>query len=355
MTDGPTPRPRPGSRTFLVRRIGALVVVGLLVYSIVRVVGGLVGGDDSVADANANAAGVTDAAGVTGAAADSSSPGSDPGTSGPASSDPASSDPGSSDTASSDTASSDPASTTPADSIPAGEDVSESVDPNAPPSSTNPAKVYIVGDSDAGTFGPYLNRLLDGTNLTDTELNYKVSSGLSRPDFFDWPAELESALPEVDPDIVVVTFGGNDAQGLSVASGEFIVGDPVADEDEWMAEYEQRAGDVMDTLLEDERTVIWVGIPNDDNPEVTERMSVQDRAAKAAAAERPDVIFIDTWQRFSGRDGGWAEFVIDPRDGEGKDVRAGDGFHLNETGAEILALDIAQAVRDALREMGANI
>jgi hypothetical protein len=350
MTDGPTPRPRPGSRTFLVRRIGALVVVGLLVYSIVRVVGGLVGGDDSVADANANAAGVTDAAGVTGAAADSSSPGSDPGTSGPASSDPASSDPGSSDTASSD-----PASTTPADSIPAGEDVSESVDPNAPPSSTNPAKVYIVGDSDAGTFGPYLQQLVDGTAIAETELNYKVSSGLSRPDFFDWPAELESALPEVDPDIVVVTFGGNDAQGLSVASGEFIVGDPVADEDEWMAEYEQRAGDVMDTLLEDERTVIWVGIPNDDNPEVTERMSVQDRAAKAAAAERPDVIFIDTWQRFSGRDGGWAEFVIDPRDGEGKDVRAGDGFHLNETGAEILALDIAQAVRDALREMGANI
>jgi hypothetical protein len=215
--------------------------------------------------------------------------------------------------------------------------------------------VYIVGDSDAGTFGPYLNRLLDGTNLTDTELNYKVSSGLSRPDFFDWPAELDGALAEVDPDIVVVTFGGNDAQGLSVASGEYVVGDPVSNEDEWMAEYQQRAGEVMDTLLENDRTVIWVGIPNDDNPEVTERMSIQDRAAKAAAADRPAVIFIDTWQRFSGRDGGWAEFVIDPRDGEGKDVRAGDGFHLNETGAEILALDIAQAVRDALREMGANL
>ena len=108
-------------------------------------------------------------------------------------------------------------------------------------------------------------------------------------------------------------------------------------------------------LLEDDRAVIWVGIPNDDNPEVTERMAVQDRAAKAAAAERPEVVFIDTWKRFSGRDGGWAEFVIDPRDGEGKPVRAGDGFHLNETGAEILALDIAQAIREELRELGADI
>ncbi len=84
-------------------------------------------------------------------------------------------------------------------------------------------------------------------------------------------------------------------------------------------------------------------------------MAIQDEAARAAAAERDGVVFIDTWQRFSGRDGNWAEFVIDPRDGEGKDVRADDGFHLNEDGAEILAIDIAQSIRDELREMGANI
>ena len=35
---------------------------------------------------------------------------------------------------------------------------------------------------------------------------------------------------------------------------------------------------------------------------------------------------------------------MDPRDGVGKDVRAEDGFHLNENGAEILALDIAEIV-----------
>ena len=67
------------------------------------------------------------------------------------------------------------------------------------------------------------------------------------------------------------------------------------------------------------------------------------------------ITFVDTWQRFSGRDGNWAEFVIDPRDGEGKDVRSDDGFHLNTNGAEILAIDIAVAVRDALRDMGATI
>lgn len=226
-----------------------------------------------------------------------------------------------------------------------------------PPAPDNKAKVYIVGDSDAGTFGPYLQQLVDGTEVAETELNYKVSSGLARPDFYNWPEELARALPEVDPDIVVATFGGNDSQGLSAFQDElqFVIGDPLDNEAEWSAEYTKRAGDVMDLLLENDRTVIWVGIPNDDNPEVTAKLAIQDQAAKAAAAARPEVIFIDTWARFSGRDGNWAEFVIDPRDGEGKDVRADDGFHLNTNGAEILALDIAQAVRDDLRARGANI
>ncbi len=224
-----------------------------------------------------------------------------------------------------------------------------------PPSGTNKAEVYIVGDSDAGTFGPYLETLLDGTNIVDTELNYKVSSGLARPDFFDWQAELAAKVPEVDPDIVVATFGGNDSQGLAVADGSFIVSDPVNDEADWTEEYRARVGQAMDLMGANGATVIWVGIPNDDNPDVTAKLKIQDQAVRAEAAERANVVFIDTWNRFSGRDGNWAEFVIDPRDGVGKDVRSDDGFHLNTNGAEILALDIAQAIRDQLRAAGAAI
>ena len=244
-----------------------------------------------------------------------------------------------------------PASTVPPDTVP----TDTAPEDTGPPSGTNKAEVYIVGDSDAGTFGPYLETLLDGTNIVDTELNYKVSSGLARPDFFDWPAELAAKVPEVDPDIVVATFGGNDSQGLAVKDGSFIVSDPVNDAADWTEEYRDRVGQAMDLMGANGATVIWVGIPNDDNPEVTAKLKIQDEAVRAEAAERGNVVFIDTWNRFSGRDGNWAEFVIDPRDGVGKDVRADDGFHLNTNGAEILALDIAQAIRDQLRTQGAAI
>ena len=310
-------RRRPSRRQYARRRAVALLVVSVVVIlvgaGVVNLAGAVFGGDDPSADATS---GTVDAAGV---AADGAAPVA-----------------GADATAPAATAPVEPEST-------------------GPPTPADPAKVFIVGDSDAGTFGPYLQTLLDGTGIVTTELDYKVSSGLARPDFFDWPAEIEAKLPAVDPDIVVATFGGNDAQGLAVANGDFVVGDPVAEEAEWVAEYQKRAGAVMDQLLADGRTVIWVGIPNDDNPEVTARMAIQDKAVRAAAAERPDVIFIDTWKRFSGRDGGWAEFVIDPRDGQGKDVRADDGFHLNQDGAEILAIDIAQAIRDTLRAEGAQI
>ena len=322
MSSSSSSRRRHSSRRYALRRLGALVVIVLVGFGVFRGVGALVTGGDG---------GVADADGTLGTATADGSESAGTSVAGDGSSQP------------DDSA---PSETQPADTEPVN---------TGPASAANPATVFIVGDSDAGTFGPYLQTLLDGTGVVETQLDYKVSSGLARPDFFDWPAEIDRKLPEVNPDIVVATFGGNDAQGLAVANGEFIIGDPVSNEAEWTEEYQQRVGAVMDQLLEGGRTLIWVGIPNDDNPEVTQRMAIQDRAAKAAAAERPDVIFIDTWKRFSGRDGNWAEFVIDPRDGEGKDVRADDGFHLNTTGAEILALDIAQAIRDTLRAQGAAI
>ncbi len=301
------------------RRVVALGIVALLVFGLVRGAGWLLG-DDGGADADA----ATD---------------------------------GDSAAAASDADAVDPADTGTAGALGPSPTEPTVTEPEAtgPPSAANPSKVLIVGDSDAGTFGPYLQTLLDGTGIIETQLDYKVSSGLARPDFFDWPAHIDEILPAVAPDIVVATFGGNDANILRDAAGNDLFGYPESNPDGWTAEYEARAGAVMDQLLEGGRTVVWVGIPNDDNPEVTARLVHQDQAAKAAAAERPGVIFIDTWKRFSGRDGNWAEFVIDPRDGQGKDVRADDGFHLNTTGAEILAIDIAQAIRDVLRDQGASI
>lgn len=226
------------------------------------------------------------------------------------------------------------------------------------PTVDDPARVLIMGDSGGGTFGPYLERLLGQTGVVASQLEYKVSSGLARPDFYDWHAALAEKVPAFDPDIVVITFGGNDGQFLADSSGRSVVGQarPDSDNAEWTAEYRARVRRVVEYLLDRPGlTLVWVGIPNHADPDVRFRMQVQDQAVKAELAEWPQVRFVDAWTRFEGRNGGFAQFVIDPRDGVGKSVRASDGFHLNQTGAEILAIDIAGVVFDELRERGADL
>ncbi len=223
------------------------------------------------------------------------------------------------------------------------------------PTAANPAVLYVAGDSDAGTFGPYLDKLMKQTGMVKTTLDYKVSSGLSRPDFFDWSTYFAQRIPAVNPDIVVVTFGGNDAQGLRNVDKTWAVQHSPGsggDDTDWRAEYGKRVGAAMDYLGGDNRTLIWVGIPNDNSPDNTARLQVQNEVVMAEAAKRPKVVFINTWNRFTGLSGGYADFVQDPRDGQFKAVRRADGFHLNTTGAEILALDIAEAIRTELRARG---
>ena len=247
-------------------------------------------------------------------------------------------------------------------SAPTSENATPATEPKAKestvPTPDAKALLYVAGDSDAGAFGPYLQQLMDKTKLVTTTLDYKASSGLSRPDFYDWPARFAAQVPAVNPDIVVVTFGGNDAQGLRNPNKSWAVQHAPGeggDDADWRAEYGKRVAAAMDYLGADDRTLIWVGIPNADSPTTTARLQVQNEVVAAEAAKRPKVVFIDTWKRFSGLSGGYASVVQDPRDNEFKDVRADDGFHLNQTGAEILALDIERAIRAELRSRGATL
>lgn len=238
---------------------------------------------------------------------------------------------------------------------------------SGPPTEDNPAQVLVVGDSDAGVFGPYLQNVVEEWDVVDVTLDYTSSTGLARPDSkVDWPVRLRLTLASSDPDIIVVTFGGNDAQGLAspctngpdTCDPQFVVGMPTTENQaEWTAEYGARVANVMDIMLEDpDRTVIWVGIPNDiDSADVTERLRIQDRAVRQALEGLNRAVFIDTWSIFDGINGGRAELIVDPRTGDAIPVRAIDGFHLNEDGAEILAVTVADHMKDVLNDMGSEL
>ena len=67
-----------------------------------------------------------------------------------------------------------------------------------PPSSTSPATPTPAASARACSAWPARPA------WSKSVLDYKVSSGLTRPDFFDWPKHVQKKVPEVGPQIVVV-------------------------------------------------------------------------------------------------------------------------------------------------------
>jgi hypothetical protein len=195
----------------------------------------------------------------------------------------------------------------------------------------NPLRVWIGGDSMTHDYGLAFQSKLGGTTGFTVDLDYRISTGLTRPDYFDWPAELADNVLPKKPEVVVVMFGANDAQGMELPDGVFDVGAP-----EWNAEYRRRVGDTMDLLAGDGRLVIWVGQPYMRDPGFSNRMGVLDDIYREEAAKRPWVRYLDSRPVLSapGKPG-YAEYLPDSS-GAPTLARQGDGIHLSEFGSQKL-------------------
>jgi hypothetical protein len=218
------------------------------------------------------------------------------------------------------------------------------------PTKEDKLRLYIAGDSQAQGFGESLERLAGATGLVAPTLDFKVSSGLTRPDFFDWPKRLQDQVRKLRPDIVVIDFGGNDAQQIKAGDGKtYAPGDP-----KWLEEYARRVGQTMDFLLQDGRKVIWVGTPNARDEEFSSRLTMLRQAVQQEAAKRPRVSFIDVWTMFQSPSGGYADYIVDD-DGEAKLMRQNDGFHLNLDGANRLAREIEKEIDKEIVARGGKL
>jgi uncharacterized protein len=195
----------------------------------------------------------------------------------------------------------------------------------------DPARLYIGGDSLVQGWGSVLQRLAVATRVVDSRsVDYKAATGLSRPDSYDWPSRLVQQMNALRPQIVIVGFGGNDAQGLLIGGKPFQPGSP-----EWSAEYASRVGATMDYLLRDGRKVIWVGTPMPGDPTDFVRQNIINQIYRDEIAKRPGVTLVDTWTLFESPEHGYADYLIDD-DGQAKLMRQSDKFHLSVPGAERL-------------------
>lgn len=245
------------------------------------------------------------------------------------------------------------------DDRPTSDDLTASVpeDPPAPPpdaevrpelrvpTSADPLRIYIAGDSvvrDAGE--SFLRLAADDPRLAST-LHYEIATGLSRPDFYDWPTALADDVEALKPDVAVIMFGGNDAQGIVGPDGTVF---PTVDAPGWREEYGRRVAAVMDELQDPHRLVFWVGQPPMRDAAFDRRIGIINDVVATEAADRPWVTFVDTAEVLGGPDGGYAARLP----GTDADLRQADGIHLSRAGADLLARQLLTRVQDEVVAAG---
>lgn len=194
------------------------------------------------------------------------------------------------------------------------------------PTSSNRLRVAVIGDSLAQGLGPAIERAMDPEVVRVLSLG-RISTGLSRQDYFNWQAGMRQIVEEFRPDLVFIMLGSNDGQDQIARDGSEI---PVGSA-EWIEGYEERAGALLREATEAGTHVVWVGIPI---VEERQRWAFYRRVNgiyRDAARSDPMATYVDTWAAFEARAGGYAAYIRNER-GLLQLMRAPDGIHFTPSG-----------------------
>jgi hypothetical protein len=202
------------------------------------------------------------------------------------------------------------------------------------PTSKRPLKIMVAGDSLSFEYGLAMGRLASSDPELEMEgaVDYHVASGIARPDFFNWPAELDAQMKARDPDVVVFMVGSNDDQSLAAPDGHTYR--PYTDG--WKYEYARRAAAVMDQVNATKRVIVWVGIPVIQNAARSAGYQTINTIVKQQTENRPDAFFLNPYKLFSDKDGNYQQFLPN-ESGTLVKMRANDGIHFERAGGDRLA------------------
>jgi len=202
----------------------------------------------------------------------------------------------------------------------------------------SPLRLWIAGDSLAGSLGPSLGKTTGATGVVQPIYDSRVSSGLGSPEFFDWPRHATEEMARLDPEVVVFIIGANDFRVPSPKPTD------ASGEPEWRAEYAQLVTEMLDTFERGgssagQRLVYWVGAPTMQDKRKDAGVRAVNEVARAVVAKYPRARYIDAYDLFSGEDGEYTA-TLPGEDGDSIRVRAGDGIHFTPEGGDLLATHV---------------
>jgi hypothetical protein len=208
----------------------------------------------------------------------------------------------------------------------------------SPLTSDSPLRLWIGGDSLAGSLGPALGTTAANTGIVQPVFDSGVSSGLTTPGFFDWPTHATQEMARLDPEVVVFIIGTNDSEIVSSAG-------TTGGASDWKARYGQLVTQMLDILggPDSHRYVYWVGGPTIRDTTMDSGVRQLDDVARTVVQHRLHATYVDDYHLFSDSQGRFSFRLPDPA-GKPVLVRTDDGVHFTPAGADRLARTVFESL-----------
>jgi uncharacterized protein len=217
----------------------------------------------------------------------------------------------------------------------------------APPSkprftAAKPLRLWVAGDSLAEVPGQALERLTDPA-VRVVGVESRLSTGLARPDLYNWFARIQVAPRTLEPTVAVFSFGADDAHDFmdGVPDGKSVgpLGSP-----SWNAEYRRRVDGVTRELNAEGIYVVWLGLPIPDGPGFKKSFPIINRILESVAAAHPKTAtYVDTWHILDDAHGRYAPYLR--VHGKLTLMRLPDGVHYTAAAGDLIAQQVLAQLR----------
>jgi hypothetical protein len=209
-----------------------------------------------------------------------------------------------------------------------------------------PLRVWIAGDSLVQVPGQAIERAAGPESpVKVVGVESRLSTGLTRPDLYNWFARFGEAISQLRPTVVVFSFGADDAHDFmaGVPGGRKLgpLGSP-----SWNAEYRRRVEGVTREFGAAGISTVWLGLPIPSGTGYARSFPVVNSILRSVAGAHPKTSrYIDTWHLLDGPRGEYTPYLRVR--GRVTLLRSSDGIHVTDAAGDL----IAQEVMDAFREL----
>ena len=202
-------------------------------------------------------------------------------------------------------------------------------------------RILIVGDQLAGGMGAGLSRMAEGDGTIQVINRFNESSGLARPEIYDWAAAIPKMAEGKNISAAFVLMGLNDRRDIRTGDKVFKFGSP-----EWNVLYQQRVDALIDVLAAQHIQVLWMGEPPMGDPALDADMQnltamIQARVAAKGAG------FVDLRAPFLNAQGGYSDRGPDDT-GADRRLRESDGVTFFKMGNNRLGQIALAAVKSGV-------